>query len=229
MRSIRRAVITALIAISAIGVATSTAAAVQPVWKYGTLKTILKAGETKTTTLTGGKFTAEIPTFPAITLKIECKKSAGTGSVIGGEPGKGKVTITLAECTAVSGTNPECKVTVSNLPNISSELVILKDGKTITENLTFPSGSGALTFFTVEDPLEYKCGGLQKGAYKILFGTVPGLVGTGEALELPKKYLEAAEGEPAGLEFSGARTITEFKDTFTQKLTNGEKLFAELH
>lgn len=222
MRTTRRALTTALIAIFAIGIATSTAAALKPVWEYGTTtnKHLLKTGETKTTTLTGGKYTAVLPTFPGNVLTVTCQKSSGTGSVIGGEPGKGKVTMTFSECEGRGNMN-QCKLSVFKLENIATELVVLKDGKTIAESLTFPLGSPT-SWIKIEGE-EFQCASLPRGTYKIT-GAIPGLVGGGESLEFPKTPVEGFK-----VTVTGELALEEYKDTFSQKLTSGETLFAELH
>lgn len=224
MKRTRRALTVALVALFAVVVTTSTAAALKPVWEYGTTtnKHILKTGETKTTTLTGVELKAVIRTFPGTWLTVRCQSSSGTGTVIGGEPGKGKVTMTFSNCKGVGGNLHTCKLTVFTLENISTELVILADGHTITDNLVIPEGVGAVPFIKIEDE-EGHCAGLPRGTYKI-WGTLPGAVNGGEALEFPEAPLEEFK-----LTVSGLLELEEYKDTYTQKLTNGEKLFAELH
>ena len=141
--------------------------------------------------------------------------------MIGGRPGKAKLTLTFSGCEG----NGFCqKATLHTLENVEGELVVLKDNKTVVENLKIPR-SAPQKFLVLESncasgPMTY-----------VLWGAFPGIV---------KEENSTHEGEPL-LEFPSTPVegyslewyvpgfhVTHFTDTLTQKLTAGGKLFAEV-
>ena len=216
-------VLVAAFAVSAVMAITASATELKPVWEVGKVaqkgvkggRKLLGGGETRTTTVAGGVANVAFE-YTGQTFEVICNKSSGTGTVIGGEPGTGKVSLTFAECSMVSGA---CKMSLLPLENIATKLVALKDEKTVTEVLEIAKAK-AVSFLKVESPC-----GVSPGTYS-LWGNLPGLVKEGETAEVLQ--FPATKLENYTLEWGASFHVTKFSDNLTQKLTSGEKLWVEI-
>jgi hypothetical protein len=212
------AAVISLLASCGLGAATASAGTT-PVWAVGkefATKHILKTGESRETILAGGAVAVKL-FYEESDWEVECKKTSGTGSVIGGTPGKGTVNVKFSECVTVWPNN--CKLSLTKLEKIPTTLQVLEEGsKPTTETLELTRKNNKLIKIE-EIGGRNGCVLMEDGEYPI-YNNLPGLVGAGESLEFPLAILSSEHL----LEWNGG-PVLKFKDTFTQKLTNGEKLF----
>ncbi len=220
-----RKMLAVLVAMLVVGgvVETTSAAAETLVWRTKPAGqkgegTLLKKGESREVTFEGEAIKVTLDEA-GDRFGVECKKSSGSGTVIGGEPGTGKVkSLSTSECNLWGLGGVDCVLAEApRLENVETEPVELSSGKfayKLKKIETYTQNSSK-DFFRISNCT------VVNGSYNIsgnLEGTVPWYTFD---LALPLGFPET-KLEGTTLEWSGG-TI-EFKGQYTMKLANGEEL-----